>query len=319
MMTQKHEGDSKRSSVRNSELADQQLLKDWDFDRFFQGFNARLDRLSDESNRSKENNKKLSDRNSKSFDNPGFEDGEISIVKSSPSRNCISNAPSSSTPENKVRESQLKLVDSKRHIFRRENSDFFPSRSNRHSAVVFESTPSSDPNKCSGVTFSYNNGRRGSEIAASIVAGISSELFGKETPSKSRFIPGRKPSGEPVLTDWKSGGTDLIPKSGGCDWSAVKPRREKTEGDIVLMRAWRRSSNANGSANGSGSNSSSPGDQGEGGGGGQGGFFEWQVSWRCHQAPTMAHENRLYKYVYTSLLCPFFVSVVLYAILTHKA
>ncbi|XP_034238180.1 serine/threonine-protein kinase mig-15 isoform X2 [Thrips palmi] len=278
VMIRKHGGDSKRSSVRNSELADQQLLKDWDFDRFFQGFNARLDRLSDESNRSKEANKKQSDRNSKSFDNPGFEDGENSIVKSSPSRSSVSNAPSSSTPENKVRESQLKHVDSKRHIFRRENSDFFPSRSNRHSALVFESTPPSDTSKGSGVTFSYNNGRRGSEIAASIVAGISSELYGKETPSKSRFMPGRKPSGEPVLTDWKSGGTDLIPKNAGSDWSAVKPRREKTEGDIVLMRAWRRSSNANGFANGngSGSNSSSPGDRGEGGGGGQGGFLEWQ-------------------------------------------
>ncbi|XP_034238183.1 serine/threonine-protein kinase mig-15 isoform X5 [Thrips palmi] len=104
VMIRKHGGDSKRSSVRNSELADQQLLKDWDFDRFFQGFNARLDRLSDESNRSKEANKKQSDRNSKSFDNPGFEDGENSIVKSSPSRSSVSNAPSSSTPENKNRE-----------------------------------------------------------------------------------------------------------------------------------------------------------------------------------------------------------------------
>ncbi|KAE8751060.1 hypothetical protein FOCC_FOCC002145 [Frankliniella occidentalis] len=261
-MTNQNLGDDcKRSSVRNSELADQQLLKEWDFDRFFQGFNDRLDRLSVDSDRSKETRKSHSDRNSKSFDNPGFEDGENSSVKDKSSRSILPKAPSSGTPDSKVRESQLKLVDSKRHVFRRENSDFFPGRSNRHSALILDST-SSEATKGSGVTFSFNNARRGSEIAASIVAGISSGLYGKETPSKSRFVPGRKQCGEPVLTDWKSGESDSIPKNGGNDWSAVRPRREKTEGDIVLMRAWRRSSN-----------SSTQGDQGEGGGGEH---VEWQ-------------------------------------------
>ncbi|KAK3922949.1 Traf2 and NCK-interacting protein kinase [Frankliniella fusca] len=254
----------KRSSVRNSELADQQLLKEWDFDRFFQGFNERLDRLSVDSDRMKETRKSHSDRNSKSFDNPGFEDGESSNVKDvQSSRSIVLKATSSGTPDSKVRDSQPKLVDTKRHIFRRENSDFFPSRSNRHSALILDST-SSEATKGAGITFSFNNTRRGSEIAASIVAGISSGLYGKETPSKSRFVPGRKQSGEPVLTDWKSGESDSIPKNDGSDWSAVRPRREKTEGDIVLMRAWRRTRT---------SNSSTQGDQGEGGGGEH---FEWQ-------------------------------------------
>lgn len=285
MTNQKHGGDSKRNSVRNSTLADQQLLKEWDFDRFFQGFNERLDRLSVDSDHSKEEIKSRMDRNSKSFDNPGFEDGESSNIKESPSRSFVSNAPTTSTPESKVRESQLKLGDSRHPFFRRENSDFFPGRTNRHSALILDSSSSSNASKCSGITFSYNNGRRGSEVAASIVAGISSGLHGKESQSKSRFLPGRKPSGEPVLMDFgflgKNGESESVPKNAASDWSAVRPRREKTEGDIVLMRAWRRGSSA-GSSAGSG-NSSSPGDQGEGGGGGH---FEWQVSWRCEEAPT---------------------------------
>lgn len=269
LKTQKHASDSKRNSVRNSELSDQQLLKEWDFDRFFQGFNDRLDRLSIDSKRSKECDKSLSDQISKSFDNPGFDDGESSNLKDSPSRCAQSKAPTTGAPDSKFRESQFKLSDAPRHIFRRENSDFFPGRSNRHSALILESATSCDPTKGSGVTFSYNNGRRGSEIAASIVAGISTGLYGKETPSKSRFAQGRKPSGEPVLTDWKSGGSDSIPKNGESDWSVMRPRREKTEGDIVLVRAWRRSGN-----------SSNQGDQGEGVGGGH---FERQVSWSFEQ------------------------------------
>lgn len=264
--SQKSGSDNKRSSVHNSELTEQQLLKEWDFDRFFQGFNERLDQLSVETERSKDPTKNYGDRSSRSFDNPGFEDGESNNAKESPSRISPFKVRTSMTEECKVQEPQAKPIETKRHLFRREHSDFFPGRTNRHSALILDSATSSDPTKGPGITFSFNNGRRGSEIAASIVAGISSGLCGKDTPSKSRFSPGKKPSGEPVLTDWKSGETDSMPHNGGSNWSAVRPRREKTEGDIVLMRAWRRS-----------------GSQGEGGGGGH---FERKVSFSCLEVST---------------------------------
>lgn len=83
--------------------------------------------------------------------------------------------------------------------FRRENSDFFPST--RHSAYLQKSEPRSS-------IFASGN-RRGSEIS---VAGIA----GKKGTGLS--------AGEPVLTDF----------SFGRDGGPQRPRREKTESEIVF-------------------------------------------------------------------------------------
>lgn len=90
------------------------------------------------------------------------------------------------------------------HIFRRENSDFFVP-SVRHSAVFLE-TKNIRQNPFN------SSSRRGSDVAG---------LIGKYT--------GPKPS-EPVLTDFSL-------KGGGGEWQPVRPRRERTEGDIVLQKS----------------------------------------------------------------------------------
>ncbi|XP_067014141.1 serine/threonine-protein kinase mig-15 isoform X3 [Anabrus simplex] len=89
--------------------------------------------------------------------------------------------------------------------FRRENSDFFPA-SSRHSAILSESK---------GISFS--GGRRGSDVASAAL-----NLLGKRSSGNSN-----KNGGEPVLTDFNLNGSADGP---------VRPRREKTEGDIVLLR-----------------------------------------------------------------------------------
>lgn len=91
-------------------------------------------------------------------------------------------------------------------VFRRENSDFFVP-SVRHSAVFLE-TKNVRQNPFN------SSSRRGSDVAG---------LVGKYT--------GPKPS-EPVLTDFNLSG------SGGVgEWQPVRPRRERTEGDIVLQKS----------------------------------------------------------------------------------
>ncbi|XP_048521218.1 mitogen-activated protein kinase kinase kinase kinase 4 isoform X5 [Dendroctonus ponderosae] len=90
--------------------------------------------------------------------------------------------------------------------FRRENSDFFP-LSSRHSAIYIDQKARS-----SGI---FNN-RRGSETG----------------------VQGKRSSGEPVLMDWKR--TDTPPSSTPkkTDISSfIRPRREKTESDIVLRHS----------------------------------------------------------------------------------
>lgn len=86
-------------------------------------------------------------------------------------------------------------------VFRRENSDFFVP-SVRHSAVFLES-------KSVRQNPFNSSSRRGSDVAG---------LVGKYSNVK--------PS-EPVLTDFNIGG----------EWQPVRPRRERTEGDIVLQRS----------------------------------------------------------------------------------
>lgn len=92
--------------------------------------------------------------------------------------------------------------------FRRENSDFFP-LSSRHSAVFGEKNVRS-----SGI---FNN-RRGSE------AGLN-----------------KKSNGEPILMDYVKRTESPKNKDYGMilrvDGNFVKPRREKTESDIVLRNS----------------------------------------------------------------------------------
>lgn len=96
--------------------------------------------------------------------------------------------------------------------FRRENSDFFPMTS-RHSAIYLEKTRSS----------AIFANRRGSDVGMS-----------------------KKSSGEPILTDYiqkidssvspVSYKNDFTRKDSNSVSSFVRPRREKTESDIVLRK-----------------------------------------------------------------------------------
>lgn len=104
-------------------------------------------------------------------------------------------------PVHRRQESDSKLGNASAfaRAFRRENSDFFPST--RHSAYLQKSEPRS--------SIFASGHRRGSEIS---VAGI----VGKKGNSMT--------SGEPVLTDF----------SFGRDPGPQRPRREKTESEIVF-------------------------------------------------------------------------------------
>lgn len=96
--------------------------------------------------------------------------------------------------------------------FRRENSDFFP-LSARHSAIIVDQRNSANPARSSGI---FNN-RRGSEVGLN-----------------------RKNSGEPILTDFvkRSDTNSAENKSVTAilqeNTNFLRPRREKTESDIVL-------------------------------------------------------------------------------------
>ncbi|XP_031358410.1 serine/threonine-protein kinase mig-15 isoform X3 [Photinus pyralis] len=95
--------------------------------------------------------------------------------------------------------------------FRRENSDFFP-MSSRHSAIFVDRSAKA---RSSGI---FNN-RRGSDV------GI-----------------GKKSSGEPVLTDFIKRNVDSstskkVLSSDNLTNLDIKPRREKTESDIVLRHS----------------------------------------------------------------------------------
>ncbi|XP_046668338.1 serine/threonine-protein kinase mig-15 isoform X3 [Homalodisca vitripennis] len=91
-------------------------------------------------------------------------------------------------------------------VFRRENSDFFVP-SVRHSAVFLE-TKNIRQNPFN------SSSRRGSDVA-----GLANKYSGP------------KPS-EPILTDFNLSGS-----GGGGEWQPTRPRRERTEGDIVLQRS----------------------------------------------------------------------------------
>ncbi|XP_039309336.1 serine/threonine-protein kinase mig-15 isoform X9 [Solenopsis invicta] len=188
------------SGNRRSEIDEQLLLKEWDFTRFFQGFNEKLDKMKQEhqqevagqvtskSGSNEERSSSSSERTLKRQEQLARRKHEQHHQKQQQQLK----------PIHRRQESDSKLGNASSafaRAFRRENSDFFPSA--RHSAYLQKS----DSSRSS--IFSSGN-RRGSEIS---VAGI----VGKKGAN----------SGEPVLTDFSV-----------C--RAPGPRREKTESEIVF-------------------------------------------------------------------------------------
>ncbi|XP_029051086.1 serine/threonine-protein kinase mig-15 isoform X7 [Osmia bicornis bicornis] len=201
------------SNNRCSEADEQLLLKEWDFTRFFQGFNDRLDKMKQQ-----EHTQETTETNHHSVNEDRSTSSSEKTLKNQEqlSRRKYDNNPQQQhhqKQQQQQQQQQLKAVhrrqesDSKlgntssafARAFRRENSDFFPST--RHSAYLQKS----DFTRSS--IFSSGN-RRGSEIS---VAGI----VGKKGTSVS--------AGEPVLTDFSFGRDGL-----------QRPRREKTESEIVF-------------------------------------------------------------------------------------
>lgn len=186
---------------RHSEIDEQLLLKDWDFARFFQGFNERLDKMKGDVNG------ETSDKSKDTYSSENVQ-----------SQSDLQNGNKSSNDQKPAVQHRRNESDSRISGplggFRRENSDFFPA-SSRHSAILLES-------KSNGVSFS-GSGRKVSDIAGSSVVGLNLlRGLGKKGASS-----GSK-NGEPVLTDFS-----LIKANPEYP---VRPRREKTEGDIVLLR-----------------------------------------------------------------------------------
>lgn len=126
--------------------------------------------------------------------------------------------PKNSTPNHRRMESDSKITNPFFRGFRRENSDFFP-MSSRHSAV-FERNP--NPLRSSGI---FNN-RRSSD------AGIVKKTVGE--PVLMDFI--KRSSESPSSTSSKN----ALRNIGVLDEDSsrfYKPRREKTESDIVLRNS----------------------------------------------------------------------------------
>lgn len=193
---------------RRSEADEQLLLKEWDFTRFFQGFNERLDETKQEhSPETADTNKPVrEDTSSSSVERTLKRQEQLS------SRRKYENHQQQQEhhhqkqqqlkPVHRRQESDSKLGNTSSafaRAFRRENSDFFPSA--RHSAYLQKSDSSRSSIFASG-------NRRGSEIS---VAGI----IGKKGNAVN--------TGEPVLTDFSFDRDGL-----------QRPRREKTESEIVF-------------------------------------------------------------------------------------
>ncbi|XP_032683784.1 serine/threonine-protein kinase mig-15 isoform X8 [Odontomachus brunneus] len=209
------------SGNRRSEIDEQLLLKEWDFTRFFQGFNEKLDKIKqerpqEEVGASKSGNE---DRSSSSSERTLKRQEQLARRKheqhqQQQQQQQHHHQQQQQQQQHHQKQQQLKPIhrrqesDSKlgnassafARAFRRENSDFFPSA--RHSAYLHKSSDSSRSS-----IFASGN-RRGSEIS---VAGI----VGKKGNALS--------SGEPVLTDFSL--------RRDCP---QRPRREKTESEIVF-------------------------------------------------------------------------------------
>lgn len=141
----------------------------------------------------------------------------------------VSSSPSETQNKNKEKninshrraESDVKISNPFLRGFRRENSDFFPLSSTRHSAIFVDRNI--NPLRSSG----FFNNRRGSDIN---ISGLTNNI-----------------NGEPILTDFVqknvdntiTSKNDPTTKSKFQDkkFDFLKPRREKTESDIVLRNS----------------------------------------------------------------------------------
>lgn len=244
-MKQKEASARSQQQNRHSELDEQLLLKDWDFARFFQGFNERLDRIKLETDNSEasensgspvkmqqcsSNNQDIS-ANKKSSATSAEKKNQQNCGIGSTKKICSTAADQKGVIPHHRRNESDSRISGPYGGFRRENSDFFPV-SSRHSAVLLESKNNSGSGGGSGGLMFSGNGRRGSDIAGGVSAlsGLNILGVGRKGGSSS----GTK-NGEPILTDFS------LNKAANEHASAipdhpVRPRREKTEGDIVLLR-----------------------------------------------------------------------------------
>ncbi|XP_025268165.1 serine/threonine-protein kinase mig-15 isoform X9 [Camponotus floridanus] len=195
------------SGNRRSEIDEQLLLKEWDFTRFFQGFNEKLDKMKQEhqqeaAGQASKSTGSNEDRSSSSNERTLKRQEQLARRKHEQHHQKQHQLK----PVHRRQESDSKLGNASNaftRAFRRENSDFFPSA--RHSAYL----KSSDSSQRSSIFASGN--RRGSEMS---VAGI----IGKKGSGG-----GGLNSGEPILTDFS------LNREG-----PQRPRREKTESEIVF-------------------------------------------------------------------------------------
>ncbi|XP_063224253.1 serine/threonine-protein kinase mig-15 isoform X3 [Bacillus rossius redtenbacheri] len=213
-----------KQSVRHSEADEQLLLNDWDIARFFQGFNERMDRINVDGKGSKGNaeastkpsQEKPQEKASRASKSSGG--GTVGRSKPRSEKKTVKDlfgVGDKLVVHHRRNESDSRVSNSPFSGFRRENSDFFPA-SSRHSAILLEGKSAQG-----GGSIFFGNGRRGSDIA---VAGLN--ILSGASGKKSRAAP---KGGEPVLTDFSQ-------RASGSFEQPLRPRREKTEGDIVLMR-----------------------------------------------------------------------------------
>ncbi|XP_028044615.1 serine/threonine-protein kinase mig-15 isoform X10 [Monomorium pharaonis] len=195
------------SDNRRSEIDEQLLLKEWDFTRFFQGFNEKLDKMKQEHRQEAAGqgmSKSGSNEDHSSSSSERTLKRQEQLVRRKHEQQHHQKQQQQLKSIHRRQESDSKLGNASNaftRAFRRENSDFFPSA--RHSAYLQKSDSSRSSIFASG-------NRRGSEIS---VAGI----IGKKGSVLS--------TGEPVLTDFSL-----------CREGPQRPRREKTESEIVFGR-----------------------------------------------------------------------------------
>lgn len=182
------------------------MLKDWDFARFFPN--------------------KFQSQTASTVESPSSTSGSSAVVDKKQQQKTPEKINSKFTHRRGESDAKISINPFLRG-FRRENSDFFPLSSARHSAIFVDRNNVS-PLRSSG----FFNNRRGSDAG---ITGLA-----------------KRKNGEPVLTDFISKGSESPSSSGSetkKDFNALKnigffrgegkldflrPRREKTESDIVL-------------------------------------------------------------------------------------